>query len=719
MVTKGSKFVVWVVLTMFMVSIVPAMALAESSPGITLEQAVKKVKSHFEVPAEYKDFRSGFANYDNRQLWNLNWSAVQEPGGKGGSFNAQVDAQTGEIVSMSTWQQDGPDKNREAKISPSEARELAAAFLNEVSSQRVPYLKEMPDNQTMNLSSYGPSTYQMRWQRVENQIPVEGDGAEVEINLSNGQVSSYNLRWSKLEMPDPSGIIPQQEAEQAFKEAEMLELQYLLNNRIRPLASDSDQNQVALVYRLVHRSSGIIDAMTGEPWESEQQYWLRNEAAMDAAAGGAAEKSAIELTPEEEREIGQNADLLSQDQAMAAVIKWIKVPPGALLQSANLEKDWQDPNLRVWDMHWSTQKSEGYSYLWARVNASTGEVLSFNLSYPRTGKEKFTLDSEDARQIAEAFLKQIQPERLAQVSFEDNQESGIRPIQADDSPIWSLQWTRLVNGVKCPNNGFNLSVDRHTRQVVSFTLNWSEKDFPAPDGVLSMDQAEQRFLNNTPLTLVYSPVYGQDRVESFQLFYAPRDPQQRINSVIMDAFNGEPLDRQGKPWSEEPQPYTYDDIAGHFAEKEISMVGKAGFMGEYASSFHPQENINAASLFRVLIGTRNGLHSVQNYSDDEVLIQARNMGWLKETIAKDAPVSRSLLAKVLIRSLGLDYLAEVPGIYRYPYQDKVSSDMEGYATLCWGLGIIKGDGKNFSPDKPTSRAEAAVVAVRLLSQGNR
>jgi hypothetical protein len=146
------------------------------------------------------------------------------------------------------------------------------------------------------------------------------------------------------------------------------------------------------------------------------------------------------------------------------------------------------------------------------------------------------------------------------------------------------------------------------------------------------------------LTLIYSPVYGRDRVESYQLVYAPQDPNQRISSQIMDAFNGEPLDWQGKPWSEQPQAYSFDDIAGHFAEKEINMIGKAGFMGEYGISFHPQENVSAASLFRVLIGTRNGLYSVQNYSDEEILILARNMGWLKETIASDAAVSRDILS---------------------------------------------------------------------------
>jgi hypothetical protein len=713
LLSKRCKIMVWVVLTLFMVSLGPSIALADSSPGISLEEAIKIVKNTFEVPQEFQEFSSGFANYDKRQIWHLNWNALQEPGSQGGSFNAQVDAQSGEIISMSHWQPGSPDKKQDAKISPSEAREAAVAFLNQVAPQRVAFLKEMPDNQIMELSPYGPGTYQVRWQRMEKQIPVEGDGAVVQINLSDGQVRSYNLNWSQAEMPDPTGIISQEKAQQSFKDAGMLELQYLLNSGFRPLASNSDENKVALVYRLVHKSYGVIDAMTGEPRESGRQYLNEKEMAVKRSA----DQAAIPLTPEEEREIGTTANLLTQEQAAAAVHKWIKAPEGAVLNSANLEKDWQDPNLRIWNLHWSSQKDDSYSYLWAQVNAATGEVLSFSLGYPQSDKAKYTLDREGARRIAEAFLKQIQPERFTQVSLEAEQES--EAVEPYEGPNWSLQWTRLVNGIKCPGNGFNVSVDRHTRQVLSYSLNLSEKEFPSPDGVLSMDEAEQAFLKHTPLTLIYSPVYGRDRVESYQLVYAPQDPNQRISSQIMDAFNGEPLDWQGKPWSEQPQAYSFDDIAGHFAEKEINMIGKAGFMGEYGISFHPQENVSAASLFRVLIGTRNGLYSVQNYSDEEILILARNMGWLKETIASDAAVSRELLAKVVIRSLGLDYLAEVPGIYRYPYQDQVDPVLQGYATLCWGLGIIKADGKSFSPGKQISRAEAAVIAVRLLGQINR
>ena len=230
MINNYSKPVIWVILAAFIISICPLVALAGPNVEVSLEKAINIVKTNFEVPDEYKDFNSGFSEDGSRQLWNLNWEAVQTPGGIGGSFNARVDAETGEIMNMSTWRSDSQSQDRQTKISPLEARDIAIACLKQTAPQKVAYLEEIPNNQIMNLSSYGPSTYTIRWQRLENQIPVEGDGLDIEVNLVNGKVSRYDLRWSKSKLPPPSGVITPETAVKVFKDAKMLELQYLLKN---------------------------------------------------------------------------------------------------------------------------------------------------------------------------------------------------------------------------------------------------------------------------------------------------------------------------------------------------------------------------------------------------------------------------------------------------------------------------------------------------------
>jgi len=86
-------------LIVFVALLCPAGALAETK-AVSLEQANGIVKNNFTIPEEYSIFSSGYENYGERKCWSLNWISSGE---LGGSFTAQVDAETGEIFSMQEW----------------------------------------------------------------------------------------------------------------------------------------------------------------------------------------------------------------------------------------------------------------------------------------------------------------------------------------------------------------------------------------------------------------------------------------------------------------------------------------------------------------------------------------------------------------------------------------------------------------------------------------
>ena len=72
-------------------------------------------------------------------------------------------------------------------------------------------------------------------------------------------------------------------------------------------------------------------------------------------------------------------------------------------------------------------------------------------------------------------------------------------------------------------------------------------------------------------------------------------------------------------------------------------------------------------------------------------------------------------AKYAIRFLGLGKAAEVKGIYANLFQDAPAAGYEGYAALCYGLGIIKGDKNgNFDGRRVLTNAEAAAVIYNLM-----
>jgi len=72
---------------------------------------------------------------------------------------------------------------------------------------------------------------------------------------------------------------------------------------------------------------------------------------------------------------------------VASVKKWVAVPKNLTLEQANLASHWQSPDTRLWHLNWRANKNgaSGPRYMSAQINALTGELMGFNLSFPPTG----------------------------------------------------------------------------------------------------------------------------------------------------------------------------------------------------------------------------------------------------------------------------------------------------------------------------------------------
>lgn len=743
------RFLAWGLVLLLLVALFPGAALAGDKvpsgladvaaagdkPAVSLEQAIRTVKDNFAIPKEYSRFTSSYNSYDGRQTWSLHWN---EPGEPGGSFNADVDAITGEITNMSTWK---PEKRPEPglrlpSISAAEARKVAEKLLNQLAARYLPELQALPDdNQLLPLNNYGPVTYTFRWQRVVNGIPFPANGLTINVRGDDGQASNYNLNWTRDPLPAAAGAIAPEKARQVFATTRMLELQYYLQPPYRPLAA-GEKRPVLLVYQLNHPSRGLIDALSGAPVDLGEGRWFdKGGAGGMGYAGEMARKAASSqgndqpkpLSPEELKEIEKAAKLISQEEAIAAVKKWVDIPAGLTLRGANLYADWQDPEIRSWNLNWSADKPEPGkpSYMSARVNASNGELLGFDLPSTPSGNDKGgKLDRKAAQRLVEDFLQKVQPQRFKEVQLDANSRPGWEPVIMADGqnpPVQYFYYRRLVNGIPFPGNGINVTVDTVAGRITSYNLNWGNFDFPAADTILDGQQAIETFLKNRPLTLSYTRIYGPGGPGGVgkgevRLVYQPLADPGQPTSDMMDARTGQFLDWEGKPLTQQPRPYRFNDIAGNFAEKEISLLGQAGIFGEYGDAFHPDENVTVVSLLRAMLMARNGLWGYKDLKDEEILKRARDEKWLQEDLQAGATVSRETLAKFMIRFLNLERAARVEGIYQVPYSDagSLSPGSLGYVALTWGLSILKGDGSTFEPGHTVTRAEAAVALVRSM-----
>lgn len=683
-------------------------------PKITLEQAIQIVKENFNVPEKYTEFTSGYSNYNYRQVWSLNWNAS---GDSGGNFSAQVDALSGEILSINTWKSTPEEQSYQLpKITLEQAQSIAVSTVRKLSGSKYSRLKLMADNNIIPINTYGSASYTFRWQRIENSIPVQGNGANIQVAAGSGEILSYNLNWNDVTLPKTEGIISKEQAIDAFSQNKMLELQYFLPSVYRPLATGSKE-QVQLVYQL--NKNGIIDALSGEPLILNQYQRLANDQSL-AGMGSRETAKSIPLTPQEQREVEQNAKLLTKDQAIEVVKKWVNIPAEYSLRTMNLNTDGNRRDTKVWYFEWLSPDKEQTQTTTARVDAINGELQYFNFYSPDNlfSSEK-PLTKEEAQKMAEDFLKKIQPSKFQQARVIADESARDLPLSIPDAKYYTFNYERIVNGIAFPSNGMNITVDLNTKKITSYSLNWWNLDFPQLSQAISQTQANTSFLKSRPLVLKYTLVYDNGEPQEAKLVYQPSTEADKV-SDIMDAKTGELLDWQGKPLMEEPHAYRYSDIKGNEFEKEITALGLAGIFGEYGNLFKPQEKVTVESFLKALLIIQNGASFTNNLKSDEILQKAKEQGWIRETLTPTGDVSRELFSKIIISYLGLEKIADL-NIYKPSFQDaeQLTLQSEGYVSLAAGLNILKTDGAKFEPARAVTREEAAYSIIQTLSCGIR
>jgi hypothetical protein len=497
---RARRFFLFLLLAIFMAAPRPAGALAETK-AISLEQAINIVKENFNVPDEFNIFSSGYENYEESMLggtkcWTLNWSSS---GDKGGSFNARVDAETGEIISMQEWKRGSQTGTgfQVPTVTVAEARKIAEEVIKKLATSHLAELQAVPDdNQVIPLNNYD-ATYSIRWQRIANGIPFPGEGVTVQVRADTGRVTGYNLNWTKkaISSPPSTGVISSEKARQIFESAELLQKQYFLPQSIIPFNAATEQ-PVMLVYRL--RFNGAIDALSGKPLDQGESLidsgMFYGGGDGDRYMNEARMKAPAELKPEEIKEIEATSELISQEEAVAAVKKWVDIPAGMVLQNSNLSSYWMSPETYIWNLSWRSDKAgEGESqYVSASVDAKNGELMSFN-SMPLISSGKLgNLERADAQKIAEDFLKRIQPQRFRETKL-DNVSQFVSEKETANYPFWNFNYQRIANGIITPNNGMYISIDKTTKRVIEYNLTWSNAEFPPPVGILDTTQATDCF----------------------------------------------------------------------------------------------------------------------------------------------------------------------------------------------------------------------------------
>lgn len=707
-----------ILLAIFFTTFLPHPLMAEK-PAVSLEQAIQTAKGFFPIPPGYSDFNSEFMSNVNGESWMLRWRA---PEPETGYLEVMVDAKSGECINMNQWRTEQPGNGMDKALSEAQARKIAESQLKRLLPQKASSLRLVTKPNLISLNG-GQRSYYFIWERYENNIPVLGNGVTMEIDCQHRDIRSYNREWSDLPLDKTSKAISLEQAIKVFQEQELLKLEYKAPRDVRTLGSKI-KDKPRLVYVINHPSNGTINAITGQPQVLKNGQWEevaggRYGNMKNMAGGMGAADSGSSLSPEEIKELEKNSRFIGQEEAVRQVKKWLAIPANAVLSNSSLGRDWQYQERRIWNLNWNvpaTGPDEGRNLnIWARVDALSGRIYEFH-QYSNEESQKSDLNKEAALAVADRFIKQIEPQLAGQVKLNEpsGAQSPIIPRQEENQSQWYFTYNRLVDNVPFPQQGITITVSSLQKKVIAYSLNWYDYDFPPAERAISATEGNKRFLQVAPLTLCYTRIYQENLKPVMTLVYKPLPSPDQEDFNMIDAISRETLDAAGKPLSQNPGPRSFNDIKGHFAEKEIRLIGQAGLMAEYGQQFQPDKTIDTVTFLKALLGAREGFWSINNVDDARLMVICRERGWIKENIAAGDPLSRDYMVRVLVRSMGLERVVQNSSIFVNPYPDDpgINKGNLGYAALANGLGLVPSS-PTFSSDT-INRAEVAYALVNSL-----
>jgi len=674
-------------LSLILTTAIPAFGAGTNSKG--LEQAILKVKSIVTIPEDYKEFQYSSRQYkDDRgktvSVWDLDWNNSDYSGG----ISATVQ-DGGYLISFYKYSF-GEQKEGLGTVTREAGQKTAADFLAKARPDMAKYFRL-----EKNTDSYASDRHYYRYRPYVNDIVVSFVEARVEVDKHTGEVMSYYLEGANedlAKLPSADGVIGIEEAKTSWLEKIHVPLSYY---------SNYDYTKKILTvfpaYAGTNTAGKAIDAKTGKVVTLyDGGYYYGDMGAASEEKAVAENAAAANLSKEELEAVENISNLITKEEAERIIRNAVPgITASMKAESAYLQKSYAEKDKYLWEI--------GFDGAYGSVNAKTGELLSFYLYTENSRKGLSSLSEAKAREKAESFLNKIAPEKFAQSRFYESPDFVIYRTAPGDVTEYRFNYYRQVNGIDFVDNGFSITVNRNSGMIVQYNCNWYDSaEFPAVDGVITEESAFDYIDDAAGFSLMYKKVNDGDTALVYDF------ANDRI-SFLIDPFTGAKLGHDGKPYKDGSVP-EYSDIGGHWAEETIKKLLENGYYIE-GDKFNPGQKITQIGFLRFLYSPS------QRYYDDEdfykMLIENKIIK--EEEKAPKAEITRQDAAKFAVRFLGLGKAAEHSEIFVNPFKDRIAEEYKGYAAVCYGLKIMRGD-KNgrFNGTNPVTNAEAAVIIYNAL-----
>ena len=658
-------------------------AFASENDGSNLEKAIVSAKNIITIPEEYSDF-SYYYNENTEEnessgAYTLDWSNKD-----GESISIQVD-DNGNILEYHKFDSNN-DLSGLAKISKEDAKAIAEKFMQKSVKFKEGSIKIIDDRSNLSQSS----DYEFKFGQFVNNIPVSFNTIDLSINKYNGEVTSLirnNNDVKNYIFSSKDSIINKEAAKKAYLEKIGIDLKYYSRYDYK-----NKKLNVFPAYSIKQDKLQGIDAKTSEVVniysDNILNKGLNNSSKLmteDAAVSDGKEST---LTKEEINEIQKTAQLISKEDA-EKVIKdnFDSLKANDKVNNASLEKSDYVDSKYIWNI--SFENGNG------SVDAKTGELLSFYF-YDNNEEVINNISYSEAKNKCDSFLKKVAAEKYKKVKYIPEEENA-------EGNYYTFKYVRMVNGYEYTNNYLSISIDKTTGKIINYENQWfTNITFPSLNNVISKDIVFDKISDDIGFDLQYEKI-DKDKVS---LIYNFSNLQEQY---LLDPMTGVRIGYDGKKYKENNLP-TYTDITGHAYENVIKELLNNGYYLE-GDKFNPDSYITQANFFKYLYTP-----DMSYYDEDELYEMLIGNKIIKsEEKSPDHILTNGEVAKYVVRYLNYEPIAKNSQIFVNPFKDNVSNDYKGYAAICYGLDIIKGDSNgNFNEKGNMTNGQTAQVIYNLL-----
>ena len=672
--------------------------------------------------------------------WNLSW---QEPASVAGPAfredNIDLNAVTGALNSfdISDWE---ADKTGSPLITRDEALQRAEAFIKQYHPEEL--AQSVLSSNTLQ-PSYGQLqtvtfTYSFHWDRMEQGVPMAGDGIQIGVDPFSGQIESCSFTWH-------TGItFPVAVAVDTAKETELLDQFGVIScYQVQPgHLNAAGVPEASLVYMLNCAPGLQVDPNTGSALTSAgkttslQDYVLLP--GLTPAVSSTVYAGTPNVAPDQQvsPEVAQqNAQrffhaLGLSGQAVAGGgngTSWdgtfYEMTQGYTLQSnsgSGVQPWQQSPTVQI---NAATGDVEGYSNF---QSTQTTAVAPGSSTAP-------TLTPDQAQARALAFIKQISPDKAEQLVAANAPQMAFYAGSTQTVPV---SFIRLINGIPFPQDGIGMTFDQ-SGQVMNYRCSWHQVALAPAGQMLTPDQARQILLQQTPLKAEYTfPVSLAANGRILQgNGQTPANPVFALNfqSVSIAADTGKPVPPGvsnflglGIGSMEQQPPVAVPPDT--WAAAPLTILADSGVLPD--TGFQPANPVIRRDALRVLMGSLGmtsmeppGRASQPPFSDvspsdpDYTLIQAAVYNGILDpgsSLDPDGTITRATFTEWLVRAMGYRLVAEMPASITLTFTDvqQLPTTQRNCVAIAEGLGIVKG-GANamFRPDAPLTWAELASMVT--------